>query len=304
MTAEERFAAVAPGITLCHTVEGPAEGEPVVLVAGLGQQLHAWPQRLVDRIAGGGFRVIRLDNRDAGRSTRVDSAPPAVWRQLTARPRPDAYTLAHMADDVVGLLDHLDIDRAHLVGMSMGGMIAQTVAAAHPRRVHTLTSLISTTGASRVGQPAWSTKIRLVRPPGTTRAASVARHLAMTRHLAGTGHPLDPAEETAYAERAWERSGGDPRASAAAVARQIQAIQASGDRTEALRRISAPTLVVHGDRDLIVHPSGGRATAEAVPGARLVSVPGMGHHLAPGLLDRLADLITEHATYDPRGARR
>lgn len=297
MTAlpQERFADLATGIRCCYTVEGADGGAPLVLVAGLGQQLHAWPQPLVDDLVERGFRVIRLDNRDVGRSSRVQAPPPEVWRQLLARPRPDAYTLSDMAADVVALLDHLGIERAHLVGMSMGGMIVQTVAATHPDRVLTLTSLISTTGARRVGQPAWSTKLKLVRPPAGTRAAAVASHLAMTSHLAGTGHPLDEAVETAYAELAWERSGGRPRSSAAAVARQIQAIQASGDRTAEVGRITAPTLVVHGDRDLIVHPTGGRATADAVPGARLVSIAGMGHHLAPGLLDRLADLISQHA---------
>jgi pimeloyl-ACP methyl ester carboxylesterase len=286
----EHLVDLPSGIRLCYRDQG--DGDPILLVAGLGQDLTAWPEPLVGGLLDRGFRVVRHDNRDVGRSSRVDAPPPTTWRQLLARPRPDAYTLQDMADDAVALLDHLRIDRAHLVGMSMGGMIAQTVAASRPHRVRSLTSVFSTTGRARVGQPAWSTKLRLVKPPARTREEFVRRHLDITAHLAGRGYPLDDAAETAYAEGAWDR--GAHSGAGAPVARQIQAIQASGDRTEQVRRISAPTLVVHGDRDLIVHPSGGRATAAAIPGARHVTVPGMGHHLAPGLLDRLVDLITEH----------
>lgn len=278
------------GVRLCYREQG--HGEPLLLVAGLGQDLTAWPEPLVEGLVDRGFRVVRHDNRDVGRSSRVPAPPPATWRQLLARPRPDTYTLQDMADDAVALLDHLGIERAHLVGMSMGGMIAQTVAASRPDRVRTLTSLFSTTGRARVGQPAWSTKLRLVKPEARTREAFVRRHLDLTAHLAGRGYPIDEAAESAYAEGAWDR--GASSGAGAPIARQIQAIQASGDRTEQVRRITAPTLVVHGDRDLIVHPSGGRATAEAVAGARHLSIAGMGHHLAPGLLDRLVDLITEH----------
>jgi pimeloyl-ACP methyl ester carboxylesterase len=286
----EHLVELPTGIRLCYRDEG--EGEPLLLVAGLGQDLTAWPDPLVQGLVDRGFRVIRHDNRDVGRSSRVDAPPPATWRQLLVRPRPDAYTLQDMADDAVALLDHLAIDRAHLVGMSMGGMIAQTVAAARPDRVQSLISIFSTTGDTRVGQAAWSTKLRLVKPPARTREGFVRRHLELTAHLAGRGYPLDESVETAYAQGVWDRSASP--GAGAPVARQIQAIQASGDRTDRVRRITTPTLVVHGDRDLIVHPSGGRATADAVPGARHVSVPGMGHHLAPGLLDRLTDLITDH----------
>lgn len=296
MTAglEERFAELPTGITICHAVDGPDDGIPLLLVAGLGQHLHAWPAELVDDLVRRGFRVIRLDNRDAGRSARIAAPPPPNWRKLLGRARSDSYTLDDMAADVIGLLDHLGVRRIHVAGMSMGGMIAQTLAAGHPERVLSLTSIISTTGRPGVGQPAWSTKLRLARRPARTRAESITRHLGMASHLAGTGHPLDAAVETAYAELAWDRVE-DPRTSSAGTGRQIQAIQASGDRTARLRGITAPALVVHGDRDLIVHPSGGRATAAAIPGARLVTIPGMGHHLAPGLLTRFCDLISEHA---------
>ena len=260
----ERFAQLPTGVTICYAVDGPDDGVPLLLVAGLGQQLHAWPGELVDGLVQRGFRVIRLDNRDAGRSSRIAAPPPATWRKMLARARSDAYDLTDMTEDLVGLLDHLEVPRAHVVGMSMGGMIAQTLAASHPDRVLSLTSFISTTGRPDAGQPTWSTKLRLARPPARTRAESIARHLSMTAHLAGTAHRFDTAVETAYAELAWDRVT-DPRTSSAGTSRQIQAVQASGNRTEQVRRIAAPTLVVHGDRDLIVHPSGGRATAEAIP---------------------------------------
>src|SRR5664279_1814372 len=199
-----------------------------------------------------------------------------------------------MADDAVGVLDHLDLLRVHLVGMSMGGMIAQTISASHPDRVHSLTSLCSTTGQSRIGQPAWSTKLRVIRPPAHTRDAAVRRHLGMTAHLAGRRYPFDETVEVAYALGVWDRAAETRDSAAARMARQIQAIQASGDRTTQLRRITTPTLVIHGDRDLIVHPSGGRATADAIPGARHVTISGMGHHLAPALNDRLVALIAHH----------
>ena len=290
----DEFVELGDDVRLCYRTDGPGTGTPLLLVAGLGQHLTAWPQPFVEALVASGFRVVRHDNRDAGRSSRVAAPAPSSLRQLTARPRSDAYTLSHLAEDAVGLLDHLGIERAHLVGMSMGGMIAQTVAASRPERVLTLTSLISTTGDTAVGQPAWSTKLRLARPPATSRPKAVRSHLGMTAHLAGTGFPLDEAVETAYAEEAWDRAVSAGVRGNDGTARQIQAIQASGDRTPQLRGITAPTLVVHGDRDLIVHPSGGRATAEAIPGARHVTVPGMGHHLAPGLLDQLVQLVTDH----------
>jgi pimeloyl-ACP methyl ester carboxylesterase len=172
-------------------------------------------------------------------------------------------------------------------------MIAQVVAARHPRRVASLTSIFSTTGHPRVGQPARSTLRLLAQAPARTVEESVQRHLAIMAHIVGSGFPLDEEIERAWCTAMWERCGG--RVARAGVPRQISAIHASGDRTAELRRITAPTLVVHGDVDRMVHPSGGRATASAIPGARHVEIPGMGHHLGPGLLDRLVDLTTDLA---------
>jgi pimeloyl-ACP methyl ester carboxylesterase len=289
----DRFVDLPAGPRLCYRTEGPDDGVPLLLIAGLGIDLTSWPQQMVDGFIARGFRVVRFDNRDIGRSSRADTPPPGRLRQLLARPRPDAYDLADMAADTVGLLQHLGIDRVHLVGMSMGGMIAQTVAARHSERVASLTSIFSTTGDRRVGQPARSTLLRLARSPARTVEESVQRHLGMLRHIGSPTALPDDDLERAWAVGLWERGGG--AAARAGVPRQISAIQASGDRTAELARITAPTLVVHGSTDRMVHPTGGRATAAAVPGARHVEIPALGHHLAPGVVDQLVELTTDLA---------
>ena len=296
----DRFVVLPSGVTICYRVDGPADGPPLLLLAGLSLDLTSWPRRMIDGFTGCGLRVIRLDNRDAGRSTRVAAKPPTTLQQLLARPVPGAYDLADMAGDAHGLLEHLGIGRVHLAGMSMGGMIAQTLAAAHPDRVATLTSIFSTTGARRVGQPARSTLLRMAKRPAATVEEGVVRHLAMLRHIGSTHFPPDEAEERAWVEQLWARAAGRPNG--ANVARQIGAIQASGDRTAQLRTITAPTLVIHGDADRMVHPSGGRATAAAIPGARHVEITGLRHHLAPGVVDRLVELTAGHIT-STTGAR-
>ncbi|WP_328471135.1 alpha/beta hydrolase [Actinoplanes sp. NBC_00393] len=296
----DEFFDVPGGPRICYRVSG--EGRPLLLIAGLGLDLTSWPQRMIDGFLDAGFQVIRLDNRDAGCSSRIDTPPPGRLRQLFARPRPDAYNLGDMAADTLALLDHLGIERAHLVGMSMGGMIAQTIAARNPDRVATLTSIFSTTGHRRVGQPARSTLLRMARRAARTADESVQRHLAMLRHIGSAGFPPDDDVERAWAAGLWERTGGG--VARQGIPRQVSAIQASGDRTAELRRITAPTLVIHGDRDLMVHPSGGRATAAAIPGARHVEITGMGHHLAPGVVDQLVRLTTDLAASVPTGETR
>lgn len=295
---QDRFVQLPAGPRICfRTAPGDDDErrEVVLLIAGLGQDLTAWPEAFVDALVARGLRVVRFDNRDIGRSSRVDAPSPGPMRQLLRRPRPDAYDLADMAADAVGLLDHLGVERAHVVGQSLGGMVAQVLAARRPDRVASLTSIYSTTGAAGVGGTARSTLWRLRHAPATTVEVAVERHLGMMRHLAGLGFPLDDdaaAAEEARARGAWERGGGP--ASRIGPARQIQAIAASGDRTAELARVTAPTLVVHGDRDVMVDPSGGVATAAAIPGARHVVVPGMGHHLPPALVDRLVELVGDH----------
>lgn len=289
----DRYCILPEGNRVCYRLDGDPAGRPLVLIAGLTLDLTSWPAAMVDGLTGLGFRVIRLDNRDVGHSTWATTAPPGRLRQLARRPRKDGYDLGDMAADVVALLDHLGIDRAHLVGMSMGGMIAQTVAARYPGRALSLTSIFSTTGAPEVGQPAVSTLALLAKRPPRTRRAFIDRHVAMMKHLAGRGFPLDVEAAADYAGGAWDRGPGP--CAGAGVARQINAIFKSGDRTAELARITAPTQVVHGDRDPIVHPSGGAATAAAIPGARHLTIPGMGHDLAPGVTGRLVAVINANA---------
>lgn len=241
---------------MCYRVEGPDDGEPVVLISGLGMDLTSWPAAFVDGLAASGYRVILPDNRDTGRSSRMATPTPSLLDQALGRPVPGAYRVEDMAADVVALLDHLGVGRAHIVGMSLGGMIAQSVAAHYPERALTLTSMISTTGARKTGAAALSTKRRFAARPPRTRDEFIRARVGMMRHLAGRTHPADTATDTAAAAVAWERGnfpdGGSARS------RQLGAINASQDRTRDLARITAPTLVIHGDRDPIVHPSGER----------------------------------------------
>ena len=288
----DRFATLGTGVRMCYRAEGPDDGEPVVLIAGLGLDLTSWPEPFVAGLTAAGYRVIRPDNRDAGRSSAMGTPTPTLLHQALARPMPGAYRVEDMADDVVGLLDCLNLPRAHLVGMSLGGMIAQAVAAHYPARTLTLTSVISTTGARGTGAAALSTKRRFAARPPRSREEFIHARVGMMRHLAGRTHPADPDTEAAAAGVAWDRGaypdGGSARS------RQLGAVNASQDRTRDLARITAPTLVIHGDRDPIVHPSGGAATAAAVPGSRQVTIPGMGHYLHPVVVPELLRLIAGH----------
>lgn len=288
----DRFATTTSGVTICFRVFGNQSDPALLLIAGMGEDLNSWGAEFVAALVARRYRVITMDNRDVGKSTFVTNPPPAVWRQVLAKPRKDSYSLADMAADAVGVLDYLDIAQAHIVGRSMGGMIAQTIAATVPNRVLSLTSIYSTTGAKKVGQPALSTIAILIGSPPRTKADAVRAHLKITRHVAGEAYPINEADETAIAARAWDRSGGD---SAAGSARQVQAIQYSGDRTAQLKRITAPTLVINGDRDLLVAPSGGEATAKAIRAALHAVIPGMGHHIPRALVETITNHIAQHA---------
>ena len=288
----DQFCRVVAGRQVCYRTDGDPSGTPLLLIAGLTLDLTSWPGAMIDGLVAQGFYVIRFDNRDVGRTTPGATPPPSLLRRALRRPRRDGYDLADMAGDAIAVLDHLGIAQAHIVGMSMGGMIAQTITARYPTRASSLTSIFSTTGGKRVGQPAISTLLLLSKPASRTRDESIRKHVRLMSHLAGTGFALDDAGAAEYAAGAWDR--GLREKAGDGVARQINAIYKSGDRTAELRRISAPTLVIHGDRDPIVHPSGGRATAAAITGARHVTIAGMGHDLAPGVTDRLVELITNH----------
>jgi pimeloyl-ACP methyl ester carboxylesterase len=264
----------ANGITIEYEEQG--SGEPLLLVMGLGGQLTDWPQELVDLIADRGFRVIRHDNRDAGLSTEFTSAPPTTQELLKSsllrRPMRSEYQIRDMADDAVGLLDALGLESAHVVGVSMGGMIVQQMAIDHPGRVRSMTSIMSTTGSRKVGQP----KVRLIkmmaRRPDPTPENAVEVGVEMFRHICGP--TFDPVEFRKLAQAAIDRSWRP-----AGTGRQTAAIMASPDRTEALARLEVPTLVVHGMLDPLVRPSGGIATAKAIPGSRLLMFNDMAHDL-------------------------
>lgn len=290
---EERFCDLRSGIRLCHRFYGPPTGAPIVLVAGLGLQLTYWPQSLIAGFVERGYRVLVFDNRDVGRSSRVDAASPRLVHMLTRRALAGAYDLSDMAGDVLGLMEHAGLEQVHLVGMSMGGMIAQTMAAHAPARILSLTSIFSTTGAASVGQPSRATFFRLLQAPPRSRTQAVERVVSLTRSIGPTAFAVDDEKVRADAAQAWDRGNGER--SHEGVARQIGAIMKSGDRSALLKRIQAPTLVIHGDRDRLVHPSGGIATVEGIANADMVFIRGMGHYLADGVVPYLVDLIDGHA---------
>ncbi len=278
------------GVAIAYETSGPADGIPLLLVHGLATQMLLWPQDLVDALHDRGFFVIRFDNRDIGLSTHLhDAPPPDVMAALTTGDTSSAsYRLEDMADDAVALLDHLGIDRAHVVGVSMGGMIAQTIAIEHPDRVLSLTSIMSTP-SPRIGAPTQAASAVLFAPPATNRDEAVARVLETYRVIGSPGYPLDEQWLSEVAGTSYDR-GYDPLG----VARQLLAIHASGDRTPGLRSLAVPTLVIHGEDDPLVQVAGGRATAEAVPDAELVVIPGMGHNLPRELWPQILDALQQH----------
>jgi pimeloyl-ACP methyl ester carboxylesterase len=296
MKPEQLIVDVGRGIELCYEQIGDPDDPPIVLISGLGQQLHgSWPTDFAAALARRGYRVTRFDNRDVGRSTHMDYPPPKPLTILRGGTHPRQYHLGDMARDTVGLLDALGYRDAHLAGISMGGMIAQTVAAHHPGRVRTLTSIMSTTGAPRTGRPALSTWYRLAtaKPPRTLLEA-MERDVAIFRHIGSHGFPFDEERVRERAATGWDRDR-----SSAGTPRQLAAIFRSGDRTAELRDIDVPTLVIHGDRDRMVNPTGGTATARAIRGARLETIAGMGHDLPTGAWNRVLDLIAEHVASAP-----
>jgi pimeloyl-ACP methyl ester carboxylesterase len=290
--AEEQLVDVGQGTQLCYRADGDPSDPIMLLIAGLGQQLNVWPARFVDALMARGYRVVRFDNRDVGRSSRAAAPAPRPWQLFTRRLDARQYTLTDMAADTAGLLDALRVRSANVVGMSMGGMIGQTLAAQHPDRVLSLISIMSSSGGRRVGRPAISTYRRMFGRPPRSREDAAKRLVAMMRHVGSHSFPFDEPEVRAIALEAWDRAGG---ANPAGILRQVGAIVKSGDRTAELGKITAPTLVIHGDRDRMVHPSGGKATAAAIPGARLETITGMGHDLPAGACAQLVDAIAEHA---------
>lgn len=278
-------------VELCYETFGDSADPALLLVMGLGTQMLGWDEAFCDELAGRGFHVIRFDNRDIGRSTILDGYPaPTLVQLLRRNPRAAAYTLAEMAADAVGLLDHLGIERAHLVGASMGGMIAQTIAARRPERVLSLTSIMANTGSRWSGQPSLRAYPMFLRPVPKDREQFIDHAAALFCIIGSPGVHRDEPALRDLLGRMYDR-GNHP----ASTNRQLAAILASGNRTAELAHITAPTLVVHGTKDRLVAPSGGRATARAVPGARLLMIDGMGHDLPRGVWPQLLDAIVENA---------
>lgn len=291
---KDQFADLTNGLRLCFRTYGNPDHPALVLIAGLGLQLVSWPMALIEGLVQEGLYVITPDNRDIGRSSYVTAqTPPARWRLLLRWLPAEHYKISDMADDVAQLLDALGIARAHVLGMSMGGMIAQNFAAQHPAKVRSLTSIFSTTGNARVGQAAGSTVLRMLqaRPPTTLQQAQ-DNYVKMMRHI---GNPSVPGIEQVwrdYVAQAWQRS--DPQAAIQGYERQVTAIVGSGDRSAMLYQIDTPTLVIHGDKDRIVHPSGGAATARSIAGARLHTIVGMRHQIDTQVTPELLRLVIAH----------
>ena len=286
----EQFATVNTGIELCYETFGDPADETILLVMGLGTQMIAWDEAFCGMLVERGFHVVRFDNRDVGRSSRIKAAPPSL-KQLALRDRKAAsYTLSDMADDAVGLLDHLGVAKAHVVGASMGGMIAQTIAIEYPERVLSLVSIMSNEGGRLKGQPTPAGLALLLRRAPREREAYLDHVTKLVKAIGSPDYPVDEAVVRQRAAVGFER-GIDP----AGVARQMIAVAASPNRTPGLRGLRMPVAVIHGTKDILVRISGGRAVAAAVPGAQMVEIEGMGHNLPPQVWPQVVDAIADNA---------
>ena len=273
---------------------GPASGDPLLLIMGLGAQMIHWDEAFIGLFVDRGYQVTRFDNRDVGLSTKLEAAGPAnvleVMRQAREGQSPDVpYTLDDMADDTAGLLDGLEIDAAHVVGASMGGMVAQALAIRHPARVRSLVSIMSSTGNPELPPAKPDAMALLMRPPAQDRETAIEYNIEGRRMLSGPAHPFDEERARMNAERAYDRCFYP-----AGQGRQTAAIMAHGSRTEALSKLDVPTLVIHGDCDPLVPIEAGQDTARCVPGADLLVVEGMGHDLHPAVWPRIVDSIHQH----------
>jgi pimeloyl-ACP methyl ester carboxylesterase len=293
----ERFVDVGGAITLCYERFGSEADPPILLIMGLATQMIAWPDEFCEQLAQRGFHVVRFDNRDIGRSTKIHGRPPTPRQLITRKIDPVLYTLSDMAGDATGLMRELGLAPAHVVGASMGGMIAQTAAAEHPGSVRSLVSIMSTTGNRWKGQPAFGIYRYLLRQAPGDRDGFIDYTTRVFEAIGSRGLPFDRGRVRDMAARSYDR-GRDP----AGPGRQLGAILASGDRTSQLRAIRAPTLVIHGSNDRMVATSGGRATARAIPGARLMIIDGMGHDLPEAAWPQLLDAVAGHAHSADRAA--
>jgi pimeloyl-ACP methyl ester carboxylesterase len=287
--------AKANGIDICYEVFGEASAEPLVLIMGLGGQMVQWDDAFCEKLAARGFRVIRFDNRDTGQSSKLTGGDRlTLWEMLKVRflniPPAAPYTLRDMARDTIALMDVLGIRAAHMVGASMGGMIAQEIAITFPERVRSLISIMSTTGNPDLPQPSNEAVSLLSEPQPRSRDKFIARFKRNWKVLRAGRFPADEALDRSRAERVFDR-GINP----AGVGRQIRAVLASGSRKERLGKVKAPTLVIHGTADPLVDPKAGQDTAASIPGAKLMIVQGMGHALPMSIWPEIIDAIDKHA---------
>ncbi|GAB4350321.1 MAG: alpha/beta hydrolase [Candidatus Abyssubacteria bacterium] len=285
----------ANGIRLEYDTFGESSSAPLLLIMGLGSQMILWDEEFCTRLAAKGHFVIRFDNRDVGLSTKLDEAGiPNVMKAMSALMQGEKiespYSIDDMADDSVGLLDALKIDKAHICGASMGGMVAQTIAIRHPKRVATLTSIMSSTGAPDLPRAKPEVMMMMLTPPPQEREACIQHGLKLWRTISGPGFPFDEKWTRERLARSYDRCFYPQGA-----VRQLMAILAHGDRTPALKSVTAPTLVIHGAADPLVPVECGKATAEAVPGASLLIIEGMGHSLPPEVWPQIINAIAEHA---------
>ncbi|MFN2612582.1 MAG: alpha/beta fold hydrolase [Solirubrobacterales bacterium] len=286
----EQFCDVGRGITLCYETFGEPQDPPLLLIMGLATQMLGWDEEFCHELAGHGFYVVRFDNRDIGHSTHLDFRAPRRRQLATRRFSNRQYDLGDMADDANGLLAGLELSPAHVVGASMGGMIAQTLAARHPGSVRSLTSIMSTTGSRVRGQPHPSVYRAFLAPRPSDPQAYLDYATALFAVIGSPPPNQDLDHIRELIKRSMERDS-DPWGRG----RQLGAILASGNRTRELRKIAAPTLVIHGDSDKLINRSGGRATAEAIRGSKRLTIKGMGHDLPRAFWPRLIGAISEHA---------
>ena len=287
------------GLKVAYDEHGDADAPPLLLVAGLGMQMTGWRDGFIDALVKRGFRVIRFDNRDNGLSTHLSDAPvPDISALMRGDASSVTYTLNDLAADAAGVLDALGIDRAHVVGMSMGGMIVQQLAIDFPQKVASLTSIMSTTGDRSVGAATPEATAALMTPVPLDRAQAIDKLTADSRVIGSPGFRFDEDAVRARHAESFDRSI-DP----AGTARQFAAIRVSPDRTPALRELSVPTLVIHGKADPLIQLSGGEATAAAIPGSRLVAYDGMGHDLPEELWEQIADEIASVALNEAASAQ-
>jgi pimeloyl-ACP methyl ester carboxylesterase len=281
------------GIDMEYVTEGDPAGPPLFMVMGLGAQLITWPQEFVDGLRARGFFVIRFDNRDSGLSTKFEGTPD-LGALLAGDPSSAVYSIEDMADDAAALLGVLGIGRCHVVGASMGGMITQALVIRHPELFATACSVMSTTGDRAVGGPTDEALTALLRPVATSREEAIEASMDGSRVIGSPKYPTDEAILRERATAAYDRSYCP-----AGMARQLGAILGSPDRTEGLRGVDLPFLVIHGEEDPLVTLSGGQATAAAVPGAKLITIPGMGHDLPKPLWDEITDAIVSNTELAP-----